>query len=105
MEQPNLRYIDELAGNDKGFKKSIILILKKELDKEIQSYKTLMASQKYIATSELVHKLKHKISVLGLDKSYYIAESFESELKQSNCSLQPSFEEILAIMQKFVSDL
>jgi len=105
MEQPNLKYIDELAGSDKGFKRSIILILKKELAKETESYKTLMASQNYGATSELVHKLKHKISVLGLDKSYYIAENFESGLKKNDVALQADFERILGIMHKFVCDL
>lgn len=105
MEQPNLKYINELAGNDKGFKKSIILILKKELTQEIESYKTLMANQNHAATSELVHKLKHKISVLGLDKSYYIAENFESGLKKNDVELQADFERILDIMHKFVCDL
>ena len=105
MEQPNLNYINELSGSDIEFKKSIILILQEELPKEIDTYYTLIGNQNFVATSELVHKLKHKISVLGLDKSYYIAEDFEAGLKRNDFSLQIRFEEILAIMQKFVFDL
>jgi hypothetical protein len=30
-----------------------------------------------------VHKLKHKISILGLEKSYYIAEEYESDQNNS----------------------
>jgi HPt (histidine-containing phosphotransfer) domain-containing protein len=105
MEQPNSKYIDELSGNDAIFKQKIITILKTELPQEIESYKNCMTSKNYKATAEMVHKLKHKISVLGLEKSYYLGEKFEENLKENSLDLQPEFEEILALMQSFVDDL
>lgn len=105
MEQPNSNYINELSGEDIEFKQKMITIIKTELPHEIESYKTFFASENYKATAEIVHKLKHKISVLGLEKSYYIAEEFEDNLKKNSTVLQNEFEEILCVMQNFVNDL
>jgi hypothetical protein len=33
--------------------------------------------------AQSVHKLKHKISILGLEKSCYLAEEYESNLKNN----------------------
>lgn len=105
MEQPNLNYINELSGDDAEFKQKMISIVKEELPLEIESYHSSLDSQNFVATAEMVHKLKHKISVLGLEKSYYIAEQFEDNLKQGLQDLKKEFEEILKIMQNFVDDL
>lgn len=105
MEQPNLNYINELSGNDIDFKQKIISIVKSELPQEIESYKSLFQTHNFKATAEMVHKLKHKISVLGLEKSYYIAEKFEDNLKQGSTELKTEFENVLHLMQKFVGDL
>lgn len=105
MEQPNLNYINELSGNDEDFKQKMISIVKSELPQEIESYNSLFKLQNFNATAEMVHKLKHKISVLGLEKSYYIAEKFEDNLKQGSTELQIEFEKVLDLMQKFVDDL
>ena len=52
-----------------------------------------------------MHKLKHKISILGLEKSYYIAEEFEENLKENSSHLQSDFESILKRMQDFLDTL
>lgn len=105
MEKPNTIYLDELCGDDVMFKQKMITILKTELPQEIESYYTLFSTKNYKSTAELVHKLKHKVSILGLEKSYYIAEKFEDNLKQGSTDLQFEFEEILKIMQRFTDDL
>ena len=105
MEQPNLNYINELSGNDEVFKQKIISIVKSELPQEIESYKSLSEAENYKAAAQLVHKLKHKISILGLEKSYYLAEEFENNLKNNSLLLQPQFENLLASMYKFVESL
>ena len=46
-------------------------------------------------TADNVHKLKHKISILGLDKSYEIASAFENDLLKGNKSLNQEFKSIL----------
>ncbi len=105
METPNTNYIDELSGENNDFKNKLIEILKKELPEEINLYKIQIKKPLLEAAASSVHKLKHKISILGLEKSYYIAENFESNLKNNSTDLQDDFENILKTMQIFVDKL
>ena len=105
MEQPNLSYIDTLSNGDKEFKSLLIQIVKDELPLEIEEYMANMKSKSFIAAAENVHKLKHKISILGLEKAYYLAIDFEEELKDKKFSKQASFESILDQMSHFVNEL
>jgi len=105
MEQPNSEYINQLAGDNQEFKLKVISILKRELPEEIEWYQNTIGSNNYVHAAESVHKLKHKISILGLEKSYYIAEEFEENLKKQSTKLQSEFESILKVMQDFVDTL
>ena len=105
MEQPNLYYIDDLSGDDLEFKTKLIGILKKELPAEINGYSEEMASNSFSDAAQSVHKLKHKISILGLEKSYYIAEEYEHNLITGTTILKFEFETILKSMQEFVDCL
>ena len=105
MEQPNLHYINELSGDNLEFRTKLIGILKKELPKEIIGYSGEMENTNFLEAAQSVHKLKHKISILGLEKSYYIAEEYESNLKNNSTNLAVDFENILKIMQEFVNRL
>lgn len=105
MEQPNLNYINELSGDSLDFKSKIIAILKRELPEEIEMYKNHIQNDANSLAADMVHKLKHKISILGLEKSYYLAEEFENGLKNNSLQLQPQFENILASMIEFVESL
>jgi HPt (histidine-containing phosphotransfer) domain-containing protein len=105
MEQPNLTYIDDLSGDNLEFRAKLIGILKKELPEEINCYSQQMENTIYFEAAQSVHKLKHKISILGLEKSYYIAEKFEANLNNNSTGLQADFENILKIMQEFVNRL
>jgi HPt (histidine-containing phosphotransfer) domain-containing protein len=105
MEKPNLDYINQLSGDNEEFKTKVIGILKRELPEEIAIYHNLIQINNFKLAGESVHKLKHKVSILGLEKSYYIAEEFENNLKQNLTDLQPDFETILKSMQDFVDTL
>ena len=105
MEQPNSNYINDLSGDNQEFKARLIKILKKELPEEIELYFLQMKNKDLLSAAQAVHKLKHKISILGLEKSYYIAEEYENNLNGSIIVLQVEFEAILRIMQKFVDYL
>jgi hypothetical protein len=48
----------------------------------------------YLEAAQSVHKLKHKISILGLDKSYYLAGEYENNLKDNTTILDTDFENI-----------
>ena len=105
MEQPNTNYIDQLSGDDAAFKIKMISIIKKELPLEIIAYKEYLRQKDFKQTAQCVYKLKHKISVLGLEKSYYLAEQFEDNLKEGSLTLQSDFDTIIASMHNFVNSL
>ena len=105
MEQPNINYINKLSGDNVAFKSKMIAILKRELPEETTIYKHQMQFNDFNLAAQSVHKLKHKISILGLEKSYYLAERFEDNLKNNDIDLQSSFEEVLVLMNAFVVKL
>lgn len=105
MEQANSEYIDQLSGDNIEFRKKLIDILKRELPEEVGSYREQIQNKNFFLAAGCVHKLKHKISILGLKKSYYIAEQFEDNLKDNSTELQSDFDAIIKIMQDYVKNL
>lgn len=105
MEKPNNNYIDQLAGDDLEFRAKMINILQKELPEEIAEYNSKLAESDMKQAGLMVHKLKHKVSILGLEKSYYLAEKYEKNLKEGNTDFQEDFELLLQEMSKFVAQL
>lgn len=101
-EQPNLSYIHQLSGGDKVFEDKLMSVVKRELPEEIFSYRTSIFEKNLLKASSCVHKLKHKISILGLEKSYYFAESYEEDLREGSNTGQQEFEEILQRMLTFI---
>lgn len=102
-EQPNLTYLKELSGGDEEFERKLLNVLKVELPQEIRSYKLELKQGNLIAAADLVHKLKHKISILGLEKSYQIAVDYEEELKLEKIDSMENFEKVLETMVSFIN--
>lgn len=105
MEQPNLSYINDLAGDDDAFRTKLVTTIKNELPQEIRVYHEAIENNDYAAAAGHVHKLKHKISILGLEKSYYLAEQYEDHLKNNTKEEAEEFAALLQNMQDFVSAL
>jgi len=105
QEQPNFSYIKQLSGGDLVFEKKLIAIIIKELPEEIAQYKKNFKHESYQLAADDVHKLKHKISILGLEFSYQLATDYEEELRLDNTSNKNKFEEVLVAMTKFVDQL
>ena len=101
-EIPNFSYINKLAKGDNSFVKKLMEIIKSELSGEIATYKLHLANDDLIKTAEDVHKLSHKISILGLDKGYKIAKDYELNLLKKKLTLRSEFERILDAMVLFV---
>ena len=101
-EKPNLNYLKEISGGDLEFEEKLLIIVKKELPEEINTYKKFLNENNFKQAAELVHKIKHKISILGLEKSYQLAIDYEEDLKQDNLNLKLEFEEILNSMICFI---
>ncbi len=105
MEQPNLSYIHSMSGGDQAFERKLIDIIKREFPTEKKIYFDHITSDDYIRSAAHVHKLKHKISILGLDKSYEIAVAFEHNLREGNTTLQVEFESILTVMTTYLENI
>ncbi|MGH1386080.1 Hpt domain-containing protein [Kordia sp.] len=102
LDSPNLSYIKELSDGDTEFEANLIAILKKELPKEKEAFIESVRVKNYQNSAEHVHKIKHKISILGLEKSYDFAIAFEEELKNDNPKRYETFLEILQNMEEFL---
>ena len=105
METPNLSYIEELSGDDKEFQERMISIIKAELPEEIDTYMETIKSKDYKETAQSVHKIKHKITILGLEKTYFIAEKYENDLNEGDASFHKDFLKILEMMVSFLNQL
>ncbi len=103
--QPNLNYINELSGDDELFKKKLISIFKKEFPEEKTVFLQNYTTQKWKDAAENVHKLKHKIGMLGLEEGYQVAIDFENELLAHKNTLFPKFMLILDDIEDFILPL
>jgi HPt (histidine-containing phosphotransfer) domain-containing protein len=105
MEQPNLNYIHNMSGGDTTFEQKLIGIIKEEFPEEKKVYSNNINSKNYKLAASNVHKLKHKISILGLEKSYDTAVAFENNLLEGDATLKNEFETILTVITKYLQDL
>ena len=105
MESPNLSYIDQLSGGDLEFKNKIIEIIKNEFPLEKDEYYNNVQNKNLEKVAENVHKLKHKISILGLEKSYALAETYEEEIRNNDLSRQNDFDNILANITDYLNKI
>ena len=64
-----------------------------------------MQKEAYLEAAQAVHKLKDKISILGLEKSYYLASDYENNLNDNSVALKNDFESLLKLMQEYVLHL
>ena len=105
MESPNLSYIKSMSGGNLDFERKIITIIKEEFPIEKEEFFKNFNSKKFKLAAGNVHKLKHKISILGLEKSYEIAVAFENNLLEGNTGLNQEFESILNTITNYLQRL
>jgi len=105
MEQPNLSYIQSMSGGDKAFEEKLIAIIKQEFPDEKALYFNNIEKKNFKEAAENVHKLKHKISILGLVNSYDVAVNYEDNLIDGNTEGQNKFETILQTMTNYLETL
>ena len=104
-EQPNMSYIHQLSGGDKDFEEKLLEVVKRELPLDNKLYRDNISSNKFKDAAANVHKLKHKISILGLEESHRLAEEYELELLQGVNERENSFLEILDAMLLYVEKI
>jgi hypothetical protein len=102
MEKPNIDYFIKLSNNNDSFRQKLIEIIKYELPLETSDYYDCKKRNDREKTAESVHKLKHKIGVLGMEDGYYVAEEYEHNLRNGTTTSEKNFEEILTTINQFV---
>jgi predicted adenine nucleotide alpha hydrolase (AANH) superfamily ATPase len=107
MEQPNLEYIDQLARGDESIKKTLIDVIKSEFPGEKIDYYNSIELKDFKKIEDNVHRIKHKFSILGLEKSYEKANEFEHNLReqQLNLSEQKDFDKILIAISEYLKTI
>lgn len=101
-EIPNLNYLSQFSKGDKSFEQKMIGIVKSEFPNEKEIYYNNYQNKNYKLAAENVHKIKHKISILGLEKSYYMATDHENNLREGNIELATEFDEILQTISDYL---
>ena len=105
MEFPNLEYINQLAGEDAAIKKKLIHIIKTEFPEEKKEYYRSIEIGLFPRIEENVHRVKHKISILGLTKGYEIANAFEYNLRKLDLKGKEDFEKILIVITQYIKTI
>ncbi|QWX84753.1 Hpt domain-containing protein [Cellulophaga sp. HaHaR_3_176] len=105
IQEPNLNYINELAGDDAEFKQKFIAVLKEEIPIEKQEYLNFIENNSFKDSAECVHKLKHKLNILGLTNDYKFAVIYEEELKKHNSSKKDEFLITLEKIESFIKNI
>jgi len=102
LEQPNLLYIKKLSKGEISFENEILNILKEELEEDINNYFSFFEKSDFKKAKLFVHRIKHKMIILGLEKSYKITNEFEKNLINLDFKDKEYFESVLPIMLEFL---
>lgn len=105
MEKPNLDYIEKLSRSDDSLRNKLITVLKIEFPKEKKEYYKSLKNKNFKQIEENVHRLKHKIIILGLEKSYTIANEFENNLRELNLDRVDDFDQILVAISSYLKTI
>ena len=105
MEQPNLTYVNQLARGDSVIKQTLIDVIKTEFPEEKKDYYDSFEKKDYKKIEENVHRIKHKISILGLEESYELANTYEHNLREKNMTGFQDFDQILTAISTYIKTI
>lgn len=101
-EKPNLDYIKEISGGNEDFEKKFLTIIQTEFPKEKNDYIEYLECDNLEESAKIVHKIKHKLGILGLTGGYKLAIKYEEDLKYGDTKLREEFQEILQSVEEFI---
>lgn len=101
-EEPNFNNLMQLADGDEAIKSSLWSILKEEFIKEVEDYNLKITENNLSVASGIVHKLRHKIGFLGMQKAYDLSYQYQQNLEFDSTDLKEDFELILDTINKFI---
>lgn len=102
MEYPNLQYLEEIADGQPKVVAQFLKILEDEFPGERQQYENLIEKKAGVQAAAMVHKLKHKISILGMVQGRDLAVEHEEALKKGNFAHANSFKKLLNLINEFI---
>lgn len=105
MDSPSLDYINRLSNGDEGVFNTLITVIKKEFPIHKEEYFSSVEAKELRVVEEHVHRLKHKISVFGMNDSYELANQYEKNLRAGSFELKEEFESILMTITKYIETL
>mgnify|MGYP000011740452 FL=1 len=103
--KPNLDYINDISDNDLIFKKKLISIIKREFPLEKEEFLSNFNAHNFTLAAQNVHKLKHKINMLGLKKGFEIAIKFENELNDEKLDSYQNFIVVLDVIDNYLKEI
>lgn len=103
IESPNLSYVREIAGEDDEFVKRFMIVFKEEFSFEVGMYLRHLKRKEPREASKIVGKSKYKLSMLGLNKSFTFAVSYEKRLRDGDVSQAAEFTKILEKVNTFLA--
>ena len=101
-EVPNLNYIKEIAGGNEEFEKKFLSIIQAEFPKEKEDYLQNLENEELEESAKVVHKIKHKLGILGLNNGYKLAIKYEEDLKYGDVKLKDEFMSVLEQGEAFI---
>ena len=104
-EEPNIDYIIKLVGYDNELKARLIDLLKNEFPEDVETYNKNINLGNHKLAAENVHKLNHKVALLGFEEAYAMAQQYEQQLKEGLTDNRTQFEIILLKIQIFLNKL
>ncbi|MFV0541158.1 MAG: Hpt domain-containing protein [Aestuariibaculum sp.] len=103
--QPNLDYIKKIAHGNIEVEAKLISIVKNEFPKEKKEFTKYLNENNCKKASAIVHKLKHKFVVLGIETEYELINTFEKQLYNNNMTLHYKFKDMLLQLEIFIDTL
>jgi len=101
-EAPNLNYIKEIADGNEEFEKKFLSIIQVEFPKEKEDYLKNLSDNQLEESAKVVHKIKHKFGILGLNNGYKLAIKHEEGLKYGDAKLKDDFMGVLRTVEEFI---
>ncbi|WP_439131339.1 Hpt domain-containing protein [Polaribacter sp.] len=107
MEKPNITYIEKLARGDESIKQTLIDVIKSEFPIEKKEYFKSIENENFKEIEANVHRIKHKFSILGLEKNYEKANEFEENLREHhlNPAQKENFEKNLTAISQYLKTI
>ncbi len=104
-EVPNLSYVVDLVGDDFDFRDKFLQIIKEEFPLELGLYLFHIKRNEPRHAAEYVHKLKYRISALGMNHAYKFSDVHEERLHVGDTSLDTDFKRILKKVDVYLKSI